>query len=412
MNNDVQRTSTSSAEQDGRARALTTHVSAAEPNVRRAQRAYSAAETRAGIGSRATSESRTTFVPRLTALAASLTLGAGLMVASAPASSAATAISSSSFATSTVAGAGNSIGPDENHRQTNVSASSPKVGVAAPVDSEAAAKYQKQIKKKLKGSGIEITLEGDLPSTLTRPQTVALTAWMLGDWASFDGDYPNGQMPDDYLKDLLTASGHRLRHDASIMFDLMSVDFMEEFGRPILLTDSYRDYATQVSLKARKPGLAATPGTSNHGWGLAVDLAGTESQWGTAERQWLLDNGWKYGWFSPTWAQPGLGRPEPWHFEYMGTTEIAWPSSDSLLDRVEELNGDPMQGLFAKEILNDLEAQQRKADKKNKKAAEKAAAADAKKTAKKKAAEKAADSKDSLGVENTADTLRPVSLFK
>jgi hypothetical protein len=63
--------------------------------------------------------------------------------------------------------------------------------------------------------------------------------------------------------------GHKLRCDASIMFDLMSVDFSEEFGRPLRLTDSYRDYATQVSVKARNTGLAATPGTSNHGWGLA-----------------------------------------------------------------------------------------------------------------------------------------------
>lgn len=336
-----------------------------------------------------------TLGTRCAAIAASAALACGLMLVSATDSQAQPGMLFANVAEA--GGSGGGIGPDENYRETNVSASSPKVGIAAPVDPDVVARYQDEIKKKVKGSGIKITLEGDLPSTLSRPQTVALTAWMLGDWASFDGDYPNGQMPDDYLKDLLTASGHKLRHDASIMFDLMSVDFMEEFGRPILLTDSYRDYATQVSLKARKPGLAATPGTSNHGWGLAVDLAGSESQWGTVERQWLLDNGWKYGWFSPTWAQAGTSRPEPWHFEYMGTTEIAWPASNKLLDRVEELNGDPMQGLFAEEVLKNLESQQRKADKKNKKAAEKAAAADAKKA------------KD---VEKTADTIKPVVLSK
>jgi hypothetical protein len=53
--------------------------------------------------------------------------------------------------------------------------------------------------------------------------------------------------------------------------------------------------------------LAAAPGTSKHGLGLAADVAGGQA--------WLRANGAKYG-----WANTGLGfsQREPWHFEYKG----------------------------------------------------------------------------------------------
>ena len=52
-------------------------------------------------------------------------------------------------------------------------------------------------------------------------------------------------------------------------------------ARPICITDSYRTYASQVRLYGQKPALAAVPGTSNHGWGLAVDLCGGIEHFGT-----------------------------------------------------------------------------------------------------------------------------------
>ena len=48
-------------------------------------------------------------------------------------------------------------------------------------------------------------------------------------------------------------------------------------GVSIGVTDSYRSYGEQVDLARRKGlysqgGLAAKPGTSDHGWGLSLDL--------------------------------------------------------------------------------------------------------------------------------------------
>lgn len=267
-------------------------------------------------------------------------------------------VAAASFATFAAPGGlglsplGSTTGPDSESTTISASTFSPKVGLSTPPAQELIDSWASEVKRKSKA---ETTKKGKKDakltgrSTLTRAQSVSLTAWMLGDWASFDGDYENGKLPEEYLKELLTVPGFSLRHDASIMFDLMTVDFLEEFGRPIGITGTYRTFEAQVSLKAQKPFLAAPAGTSNHGWGLAVDLNGPEASFGTVERQWLLDNGWKYGWFSPTWAQATGYKPEPWHFEYMGTTEIAWPKSEKLLQRIDELNGDPLQGLFVED---------------------------------------------------------------
>jgi hypothetical protein len=56
-----------------------------------------------------------------------------------------------------------------------------------------------------------------------------------------------------------------------------------------------------------RPGMAtaAVPGTSNHGWGLAVDVANASG----ALLAWLVANAWTYGW---SWEL----QSEPWHIRY------------------------------------------------------------------------------------------------
>ena len=52
----------------------------------------------------------------------------------------------------------------------------------------------------------------------------------------------------------------------------MSQAYRRVFGTNICVTDSYRSYTEQVRVFRQRPSLAAVPGTSNHGWGLALDL--------------------------------------------------------------------------------------------------------------------------------------------
>ncbi|MGY1813135.1 D-alanyl-D-alanine carboxypeptidase family protein [Blastococcus sp. SYSU D00820] len=132
------------------------------------------------------------------------------------------------------------------------------------------------------------------------------------------GGYPNGLIPPSAMCPLGVA-GHTLRCDAAAAYRAMSAAFAASFGTPICITDSYRTYASQVRLYGQKPALAAVPGTSNHGWGLAVDLCGGIEVFGTPQYQWMVANAGRFGFLHPTWADPGNGREEPWHWEYAGT---------------------------------------------------------------------------------------------
>ena len=80
--------------------------------------------------------------------------------------------------------------------------------------------------------------------------------------------YVNGFLPPEALCPLSVGNGHRLRADAAKAFNRMARE------RDLCVTDSYRSYGAQVDVYGRKPDLAAVPGTSNHGLGLALDLCG------------------------------------------------------------------------------------------------------------------------------------------
>jgi zinc D-Ala-D-Ala carboxypeptidase len=80
-------------------------------------------------------------------------------------------------------------------------------------------------------------------------------------------------------------------------------------GIEIGVTDSYRSYESQVDLARRKGlysqgGLAATPGTSNHGWGLSVDL-----DLDATAQAWMRQNGARYGFVEDV-------PREPWHWTF------------------------------------------------------------------------------------------------
>lgn len=120
--------------------------------------------------------------------------------------------------------------------------------------------------------------------------------------------YGNGQVPSVALAPF-GQRGHRLAAPAAAAWGNLVAAAAAD-GIELLITDSYRPYDEQVSLAARKGltsqgGLAAVPGTSNHGWGLAVDADVTDP----ATLDWLRTNGPRFGWVE---AVPR----EPWHWEF------------------------------------------------------------------------------------------------
>lgn len=145
-------------------------------------------------------------------------------------------------------------------------------------------------------------------SCLDRGQTI--TPPTSAQW----GGYPNGTIPVSVLCPV--RRGHELRVDAAVAFRRLDVAYTAEFHTPICVTDSYRSYPAQVDVYARKPDLAAIPGTSKHGWGLAVDLCGGIQTFGSRQHVWMKQHAPAFGWRHPDWAEPSGSRPEPWHWEF------------------------------------------------------------------------------------------------
>lgn len=125
--------------------------------------------------------------------------------------------------------------------------------------------------------------------------------------------YRNGRIPSNALTDV--GGGHQLYGHAARAFKDMRAAARRD-GINIRLTDSYRPYADQVAVARRKGiygvrqangrlGLAARPGTSNHGLGSAVDVNLAASSGASA---WLRANASRYGYRT-------IPR-EPWHWEY------------------------------------------------------------------------------------------------
>jgi zinc D-Ala-D-Ala carboxypeptidase len=123
--------------------------------------------------------------------------------------------------------------------------------------------------------------------------------------------YGNGNIPRDALEPI-GQGGHRLWKPAAEAWRGVVAAAAAD-GIDLRITDSYRNYEQQVDLAARKGlyrdgGYAAVPGTSNHGWGMAVDADVTNSR----TLEWLRVNGPRFG-FAETVPR------EPWHWEYRPT---------------------------------------------------------------------------------------------
>ena len=119
----------------------------------------------------------------------------------------------------------------------------------------------------------------------------------------------NGKLP---ASSLAPINRGQLRKDAAAAFNAMNVE-ARRLGVELYPTgskSSYRDYAGQVAMwalyQSGRGNLAARPGTSNHGWGTAVDFATP------AMRAMVNRIGAKYGW-SKQWSD---APSEWWHVLY------------------------------------------------------------------------------------------------
>jgi LAS superfamily LD-carboxypeptidase LdcB len=117
----------------------------------------------------------------------------------------------------------------------------------------------------------------------------------------------NGRLPDSMLVPI-GQGGHRLSPRAAEAFGQLTAAARRD-GIAIGVTSSYRPYDEQVATAERvglygQGGWAAVPGTSNHGWGLAVDLDLDERA-----QAWMRTNAARFGFFEDV-------PDEPWHWTH------------------------------------------------------------------------------------------------
>ncbi|WP_062380275.1 M15 family metallopeptidase [Demequina pelophila] len=131
----------------------------------------------------------------------------------------------------------------------------------------------------------------------------------------FEPATSNGRLTEDQLCDLWQ-EGEMLRNDAAIALAELNERFRAHFGVDICIADTYRSLSEQYRIKALRGYLAATPGTSMHGMGLAIDLCGAHAR--GVYYSWLSDNAGLYGYWNPDWAKGS--KYEPWHWEFKSGT--------------------------------------------------------------------------------------------
>lgn len=125
------------------------------------------------------------------------------------------------------------------------------------------------------------------------------------------GGHANGRIPAEEMVEI--GGGHRLESNAAKDWQRLVAAAAKD-GIDISITDSYRSYDAQVDVRRRKGHLVATatPGTSNHGWGRALDINVNDRE----VLRWLRANGQRFGFVNPEWARKPGKSYEPWHWEY------------------------------------------------------------------------------------------------
>lgn len=144
--------------------------------------------------------------------------------------------------------------------------------------------------------------------------------------------YPNGRIPVSKMNQFRN-TGKYMQPDAANWLGNL-IDAANSAGHSFEVSsgeDLYRDFARQQYFWNNQKSLgivAAYPGTSNHGWGLAADVNGTQS---TASWAWLVKN-------APNYHYKLLTVPtEKWHWLYTGpTTTSAGGGATPIIDEEKD----------------------------------------------------------------------------
>jgi D-alanyl-D-alanine carboxypeptidase len=148
-----------------------------------------------------------------------------------------------------------------------------------------------------------------------------MTAYNQAEWRAThqNGRIPPGELarivPTDFDEDL---QGPAVMHPEAAWNYQRMRDAASAAGVTLGISYSYRTFEKQAekyaAYKAHTGNLAAEPGTSNHGWGTALDLNIPSYPAANSDPQfvWLKANGPRFGFHNND------APSEPWHWDYEG----------------------------------------------------------------------------------------------
>lgn len=146
----------------------------------------------------------------------------------------------------------------------------------------------------------------------------------MGDFTITTGTYDHSNNSSLTIKEPQT---FKILLDALPSLQMMNAAYNQAHGCDLPITSVNRPWDGQINAKSnvKTGGLkAAIPGNSPHGWAVAIDfLTGNpkyqknnKTGFNSTVHIWLKENGYKYGWINPDWANNSKEWKEPWHFEW------------------------------------------------------------------------------------------------
>jgi len=130
----------------------------------------------------------------------------------------------------------------------------------------------------------------------------------------------------------------------------------KQYGGELYISDCLRTIDTQIDLKVRKPTLAAKPGTSLHGLGMAIDY--DTSRLGTIEGRKMTFREFNehlniFGWQVHPRAFRSSSHAEAWHIQPLEFRGTRFNSNMEIADILSKEEGEKIRGK-EDEIVNDV----------------------------------------------------------
>jgi UPF0755 protein len=114
-----------------------------------------------------------------------------------------------------------------------------------------------------------------------------------------------------------------LRADAAVALEQLNIAYSALTGLDLCIYQGYRDTAQEQEFVAARGAQVYEPGTSAHGWGLAVDLCSSQ----LPDLVWLESSARALGWTQPAESV----RDNPWHWEF----DMAYAAMLDTMERQE-----------------------------------------------------------------------------